>query len=76
MTERQPLLLTEREAARLLGLSPRFLQQHRYRGDGPKFVRASARTIRYRLEDLEQWAEQRLRNRTSTGSETAGADEE
>jgi hypothetical protein len=75
MTNSQPLLLTEREAARLLGLSPRFLQQRRYRGDGPKFVRASARTIRYRLEDLESWAEERLRTRTAAGSDTVEEDE-
>ena len=58
-------LLTEAEAARLLGFTPRFLQERRYKGGGPKFVRVSARAIRYRREDLETWAEERLRTSTS-----------
>jgi predicted DNA-binding transcriptional regulator AlpA len=66
----EKLLLTESEAARLLGFSPRFLQLRRSNGDGPKFVRVSARAIRYRLEDLERWAEQRIRTRTSGSSHT------
>jgi hypothetical protein len=66
------LLLTEAEAARLLGFTPRFLQQRRYTGNGPKFVRVSARAIRYRLADLEAWAAERLRTSTSDpGSEAA-----
>lgn len=54
------ILLTESEAARLLGFSPRFLQLRRTKGDGPAYVRVSARSIRYRPEDLERWAEERL----------------
>ena len=66
------ILLTEAEAARRLGFTPRFLQERRYKGGGPKFVRVSARAIRYRPEDLEAWAEERLRNSTSDlGSEAA-----
>ena len=61
----QKLLLTEDEAAHLLGFTPRFLQQRRYRGDGPLFVRISARAIRYRLIDLEAWAGDRVRSSTS-----------
>ena len=63
LTER--ILLTEAEAAEFIGFTPRFLQDRRYRGDGPPFVRVSARAIRYRIEDLEQWAEERLRTSTS-----------
>lgn len=59
------ILITELEAARLLGFTPRFLQQRRYRGDGPPFVRISARAIRYRVADLEQWAAERVRDSTS-----------
>lgn len=58
-------LLTEADAAELLGFSPRFLQERRYKGGGPKFVRVSARAIRYRPEDLEVWAAERLRTSTS-----------
>ena len=64
---RQPLapLLTEAEAARYLNLTNRALQAWRYQGRGPRFVKISARAIRYRLEDLESWVEGRLRRSTS-----------
>ena len=66
------LLLTEEEAARALGFTPRFLQNRRYRGDGPPFVAVSARAVRYRFEDLEAWAADRLRTSTSdTGARVA-----
>ena len=61
----QKLLLTEEEAADLTGFTPRFFQERRYKGDGPQFVRISARAVRYRIEDLEAWARDRLRTSTS-----------
>jgi hypothetical protein len=54
----------EKAAAELLDLSPRKLQLMRQRGDGPRFVRVSARCIRYRLGDLEAWQESRLATNT------------
>lgn len=60
-----PLLMTEQEAAKLLGLSPRTLQKWRITGNGPVFVRASARAIRYQRPDLERWVEDRRRASTS-----------
>lgn len=65
MDDSAKLLLTEQEAAELLGFSPRFLQQRRYKGDGPKFIRVSARAVRYRVADLERWAAERVRSSTS-----------
>lgn len=59
------LLLTEEEAAASIGFTARFLQNRRVRGDGPRFVRISARAIRYRPEDLAAWAAERLRTSTS-----------
>jgi len=59
------ILLSEREAAELIGFTPRFLQDRRLRGDGPSFVRISARAVRYRPADLETWAAARLRTSTS-----------
>ena len=59
------LLSTEDEAAAALGFTARFLQNRRHRGDGPRFVRISARAIRYRPEDLQAWAAERLRTSTS-----------
>ena len=63
-------LLTERQAADFLNVSTRCLQAWRYRGEGgPNFVRISARCIRYRPEDLEKFAADRIavNNITPTG---------
>lgn len=59
------ILITESEAASLIGLTPRFLQVRRYRGGGPPFVRISHRCVRYRPEDLKAWAAEHLRTSTS-----------
>lgn len=61
--QQQPLL-TEIEAADLLRLTPRALQAWRYQGRGPRFVKISARAVRYRPEDLDQWIEDHLRSST------------
>ena len=36
-------LLTPQQAADFLGLTTRFLEMRRYRGDGPKFIRVKRR---------------------------------
>ena len=58
-------LLTGTEAAKYLGASPRTLDNWRCQGWGPPFVVLSARAIRYRMEDLEAWTQERLRKSTS-----------
>ena len=58
-------LLTPPQAAKFLSLSPRWLELKRYNGDGPQFVRVSARCVRYRLSDLEEWVGKRVRLSTS-----------
>ena len=63
------ILLTEKEAAELIGFTPRFLQERRFRGGGPRYVAVSARAVRYRPEDLEAWAMARLRTSTSDSNE-------
>ena len=52
-------LVDERKAADMLGFSVRALQNWRCRGGGPKFVRVSARAIRYRRRELLIWIEAR-----------------
>lgn len=52
-------LINEREAASFLGYSIRALQNWRYRGGGPRFVKVSARSVRYRLKDLIDWIEKK-----------------
>lgn len=58
-------LITETEAASFLGYSVRALQNWRVRGGGPEFVKVSSRSIRYRRQDLNAWAEARLQSNTS-----------
>ncbi|WAC68546.1 helix-turn-helix transcriptional regulator [Microbacterium sp. SL75] len=47
-------LLTPREVAAWLGRSVPALSQMRYRGTGPRFIRAGGR-VRYRVCDVEAW---------------------
>lgn len=58
-------LLDEQGAARFLGTSQRFLQKRRSQGDGPPFLRLSARCVRYKRDDLAGWAESHRRTSTS-----------
>ena len=58
-------LLTEQQAALLLGVTTRALQKWRVRGTGPQFVRISSRCVRYRRRDLVDWAAERIKQSTS-----------
>jgi predicted DNA-binding transcriptional regulator AlpA len=58
-------LINEQTAAAFIGYSVRALQNWRLRGGGPRFVRISSRSIRYRRRDLICWAEMHLRSSTS-----------
>jgi predicted DNA-binding transcriptional regulator AlpA len=57
-------LLDQREAAELLGISPRTLERHRVAGTGPRFSRIG-RLVRYRQCDLATFVELNLRGSTS-----------
>jgi hypothetical protein len=48
-------LMSEQRAAEYLDVAPRTLRKWRTDGDGPAFVRISARCIRYRMQDLDFW---------------------
>lgn len=66
----QPLLLTEKQAAELLGFSRRTLQGWRSEGGpGLPFVRISKGCVRYRRSDIEAWILSQLR--TSTADDAA-----
>ena len=58
-------LLTEVEAAKRLSCAPRTLQGWRTKGTGPRFVLVTARCVRYRIEDLDEFIESRVRTSTS-----------
>ena len=52
-------VVPSREAARMLGLGPRTLEQWRVRGTGPRFIKLSANRAGYRLRDLIGWLAER-----------------
>jgi hypothetical protein len=58
------LLLTEEEAAEVLGIQPFTLAKYRRSGDGPPFVKISRGdkrlTVRYRKKELLEWIEGRI----------------
>ena len=60
--------VTEREAAKFLGLSVRTLQRWRTEpptSGAPHFFKLGAKRIAYRLSDLTRWAEGRAYHSTS-----------
>jgi hypothetical protein len=51
------------DLARRLHISPRTLEGWRWRGTGPRFIKAGGRVL-YRLEDVEAFEAEQLRQRT------------
>ena len=58
-------LLTQSDAALYLHLSERTLERMRVAGNGPRFVRLSNRSIRYRQQDLDAHVAARVVGSTS-----------
>jgi predicted DNA-binding transcriptional regulator AlpA len=59
------LLLTEKEAAKIMGFSVYWFQRKRWEGGGPPFIKFD-RAVRYRESDLLAWIEARSgKNSTS-----------
>jgi hypothetical protein len=52
-------------AARYLGLSKSTLDKARLNGTGCPFVRVTAKCVRYRIEDLDNWLLERRYQSTS-----------
>lgn len=50
-------LLTEAEAAEMLGMAKGTLRNWRHSGQGPKYLIVGARVIRYRTSDLLEFVE-------------------
>jgi predicted DNA-binding transcriptional regulator AlpA len=65
-------LLSQRDAATMLGLSPRTLERFRCTGFGPRFHKIGRRVL-YRSADVETWIASRVRTSTSDlGGRTNG----
>jgi predicted DNA-binding transcriptional regulator AlpA len=62
-------LLTQTDVAALLGLSPRTIEDWRVRGIGPRFIRLSARAVRYDPYAVASW----VASRQEVASTTAAA---
>ncbi len=64
MMNEQQNALTEREAARYVGVSPAVFRLWRAEGTGPTYFRAGSKLIRYLRRDLDGWIEARLSKNT------------
>lgn len=65
-------LLSAKEAATLLGLSPQTLAVWRLRGAGPAFCKLGSRCL-YAPDEIERWVSERRRTSTSDkGAEGSG----
>ena len=72
MNKERPIYVGTREAAHLLGISPRTLDRYRVSGEGPVFHKFGKRVC-YARTDLEDWAAARRRASTADdGSALAG----
>jgi predicted DNA-binding transcriptional regulator AlpA len=66
-------LLTQMETAELIKYSPRSLEGLRRKGEGPPYVKLSARSIRYRRADVLAWIEAHLVNGPSSNGDAPRA---
>ncbi len=57
--------LNTKQAAEYVGLSPDTLHRLRVTGGGPLFARLGRSRVVYRVEDIDQWVEDRLCRSTS-----------
>jgi len=62
--ESKSQFLKRQEAANFLNVKKSSLEAWAVRGGGPAFVKFG-RAVRYRISDLEQWVESRVRQNTS-----------
>lgn len=53
-TPRNQPLLHEAQAAKMLAVSPAWLQRKRWEGGGPAYIR-HGRAVRYELPEIEAW---------------------
>lgn len=59
------LHIDEKHAAEYLGISFRTLQGYRTKGGGPEFIKIGKKAVRYKIQDLIDWANDRKKKNTS-----------
>ena len=69
--EKLDRLLRTREAAKVVGLSPRTMESYRRNGGGPPFVKLRDYAVRYVLRDLLAWIGARKTTLTLDSDEEA-----
>ncbi|MEW7984562.1 MAG: helix-turn-helix domain-containing protein [Candidatus Thiodiazotropha sp.] len=57
-------LLSTSDAAELLGITTRKLEQMRQQGNGPKFIKLSPKCVRYRIKELVDFQDANLKKNT------------
>ena len=67
--EKPDRLLRTREAAKIVGVSPRTMESYRRNGGGPPFVKIRDYAVRYVLRDLLAWIAARKRTLTLEADE-------
>jgi len=58
-------LLSTTEAAKYLGVSRAFLERDRWAGARIPFIKIGTRAVRYRIEDLDNFIQSRVKQSTS-----------
>lgn len=53
-----PLFVSEKIVSEMLGMSPRWLQDCRQKNIGIPYYKVGKSSIRYNVEDVNQWLEQ------------------
>jgi predicted DNA-binding transcriptional regulator AlpA len=56
-----PMLIDEKRVSSMTGIPVRTLQHWRHHQRGPRFVKISARCVRYRLDDVRSWLDEHTR---------------
>lgn len=59
-----PALLTPAQTAEILGVGIKTLERWRSTGEGPRFVKLSPGTVRYRAVDLNTFVAERVKSNT------------
>lgn len=65
------LLYSTGELSGLTGIPAETLRWWRRTGDGPRYVRLSAKTVRYRADDVHAWMDAHTPDNPQTGGVTA-----
>lgn len=60
MSPEKTIVLSDIDAGPYIGVSPKTLRNWRSRGEGPRYVRYSARCVRYRISGLDAYVDSRV----------------